>query len=522
MRGLAAPSRRPRSSAVLAMPSARALSVKALLSKLAHDRADEAGYMDARNGERVTWSDVERQALDWAGRLPAGTAVGLRARNPAAFCRAYLAALASDICVVPLDPRATDDELAALLDVLGVVDLVVGTEADAGKADSGVNVWVSSRRGLRLSRRTRRPRVEASGAAVLLPTSGTTGQPKVVGLTESQLLGAATRIARHHELNSLDRGYSPLPLFHVNAQVVGILSTLVAGASLVVEERFQRSEFWATAEELAVTWLNLVPAILGLLGNEPPTGRAVTEKVRFARSASAPLHRAVRERFQEKAGIGVLETYGMTEAASQIAANPMCEAERRPDSVGRPVGVPVRIVHDDGHEVSSDEVGNIEIGGPNVIDSYLGPGRSRLPARNHAGWLPTGDLGRRDSDGYLYLSGRSDDVINRAGEKTYPREIEDVLRRNPRVGNAVAVGRPHPLFGAEIVAFVQPCQHLDETGARTLSDELLAECGRSLSRHKRPASLFVVDSLPTGPTGKVVRRLLQHDVTAMPVEERSD
>jgi acyl-CoA synthetase (AMP-forming)/AMP-acid ligase II len=311
-------------------------------------------------------------------------------------------------------------------------------------------------------------------------------------------------------------------LFHVNAQVVGILSTLVAGASLVVEDRFRRSEFWATAEELAVTWLNLVPAILGLLGNEPPPGRAVTDGVRFARSASAPLPGAVRERFEETAGIGVLETYGMTEAASQIAANPMCEAERRPDSVGRPVGVSVRIVADDGHEASTDEIGSLEICGPDVIEFYLGPGRSRLAARNAAGWLPTGDLGRRDADGYLYLSGRSDDVINRGGEKTYPREVEDVLLRDPRVASAVVIGRPHALLGAEVIAFVEPCQHLDETGAETLSDELLAECGRSLSRHKRPSSLFVVDSLPTGPTGKVVRRRLQTAATAMAVQQRSD
>ena len=286
--------RRVSTPAEEANPSARALSVRALLHTIARERGGEAGYIDVTSGDRVAWSDIERQAGDWADQLPAGTAVGLRTRSPAAFCRAYLAALASGVCVVPLDLRATDDELATVLDVLEIVDLVVDTETDAEEADSRLNVWVTSADGLRQGRQPGRRRAGTTQVAVLLPTSGTTGRAKIVGLTEGQLLRAAARIARHHELAPGDRGYSPLPLFHVNAQVVGVLSTLVVGGSLVVEDRFHPSEFWAAAEELAVTWLNLVPAILGLLGSEPPPGQEVTERVRFARSASAPLPRGVR------------------------------------------------------------------------------------------------------------------------------------------------------------------------------------------------------------------------------------
>ena len=252
----------------------------------------------------------------------------------------------------------------------------------------------------------------------------------------------------------MDRGYSPLPLFHVNAQVVGILSTFVAGGSLVVDDRFHASRFWAAAEDFQVTWLNLVPAILGILGEGAPPAEAAAWRVRFARSASAPLPPAVLDRFEATSGIGVLETYGMTEAASQITANPLLRSRRRPGSAGRPTGVAVRIVGAHDGELPPGETGAVEIRGAQVIGAYLGPGRRPIQARGADGWLRTGDLGFRDSADFLYLAGRSDDVINRGGEKVHPLEIEEVLLSDPHIRGAAVVGRPHHLLGEECVAYV--------------------------------------------------------------------
>ena len=486
---------------------APASAIRSRLNLLSRRFGDEPGYLDAGRGEAVTWSQVARQAASWADSLAPGTVVGLRTAAPAAFCRAYLAGLAAGVCVAPLDPGAAPSQVGQMLDTLQAADLVVdGEEAAAAVDVPDSHLWISSSGGLRQARRGTTVRVGAPGVAVLLPTSGTTGRPKLVPLAEPQLLMAAARIATHHALTPQDRGYSPLPLFHVNAQVVGILSTFVAGSSLVVDERFHASRFWAAADDFRASWLNLVPAILGILGEVPPPAGAVARRVRFARSASAPLSGSVQDQFEARSGIGVLETYGMTEAASQIAANPLLRSERRPGSAGRPTGVPVRVVGADGGDLPPGESGEIQIRGPQVIRAYLGPGRTPIPARGADGWLPTGDLGFRDCDGFLYLAGRSDDVINRGGEKVHPREIEEVLLSDPHIRGAAVVGRPHRLLGEECVAYVVAEPGYVSPG---LPGRLVSRCRQVLSPHQQPASVIVVDALPTGPTGKPDRRALR-------------
>jgi acyl-CoA synthetase (AMP-forming)/AMP-acid ligase II len=506
------------------------VSVRVRLEELSKVCGGRAAYLDA-GGETVCWEAIARQAADWAIFFPPGTMVALQIAGPAAFCRAYLAGLAAGVCLAPIDPRASAAEAAALLDLTEAADIVTD-EASAAKLDGvSASVWITSAAGLRQARQGHDVRLAAPGVAAVLPTSGTTGKPKLVPLTQPQLLRVATLVAGHHALTPAERGYCPLPLFHVNAQVVGVLSTLVAGASLVLDDRFHASTFWQAAEEFEVTWLNLVPAILAILGQSAPPADAVSQRVRFARSASAPLPAAVHNRFEARSGVGVLETYGMTEAASQIAASPLTVADRQPGSVGLPVGLGLRVVADStdlsGHagpsgrrELPPRETGAVEIRGRNVINAYLGRGRSTIPARSADGWLRTGDLASRDAEGFLYLAGRSDDVINRGGEKFHPREIEEVLLADPRVRSAVVVGRPHPLLGEEPIAYVVAAP-ARTTGSQTDTSvcdspagaELLAACQRALSPHKRPADIVLVDALPAGPTGKLNRRALRAGAT---------
>ena len=500
--------------------------VQQLLSQRANEDANRIAFVHGHLGTVLTWGDVAFHAAEWLEHMdtasePRTRLVGLALSAPTSFCSSYLAALGSGIPIAPLDPRATADELGERASVLALTD-VIGDRLDAAQTraltDVGARVWIKGARGMQLivnSAGRRNSISETIAPSVVLATSGSTGSPKLVPLSERQLLYVAGQVVTHHRLGRDDRGYSPLPLFHINAQVVGVLATLISGGSLVVEERFGKESFWDTARELGATWLNLVPAILAVLGAMRGPACSEAGAIRFARSASSPLSDAVRERFESSSGIGVLETYGMTEAASQITANPLRPENRRSGSVGVPVGVDLRVVDDNGNSMRSGETGTVQLRGPGVVNRYLAPGRMHAnPAREANGWFTTGDLGHQDTDGFVFLVGRVDDVINRGGEKVYPREIEEVLLRDQRVSDAAATGRPHPTLGTQPVAFVTTSLPADARAR--LSTELAQSCAAALSRYKRPVEIFVTDALPVGATGKIARhRLAQFSELAL-------
>ena len=355
----------------------------------------------------------------------------------------------------------------------------------------------------------------------MLSSSGTTGPPKVVRLGEAKLLYAANCVVSHHGLSERDRGFNPLPLFHINAEVVGLLSTLVAGSCLVLDDRFHRAAFWDVMARRGITWINAVPAIVSRLA-DPGQDETIPPGIRFIRSASAPLSGAAADRFEATTGIPVVESYGMTEAASQITAQPL-SLPRRPGSVGLPVGVELRIVRQAdpvGSRLEAPEyhIGHIEIRGPSVVGSYDGNGHSD---RFADGWLRTGDLGHRDADGFVYLDARTDDVINRGGEKMYPREIEEVISALPEVVAVAVVGRGDPELGQVPVAYVvlrgagDTCDPRVAERLEASAQRIRRALERGLARRKQPVALYVVRALPTGATGKVRRRSL--DAAEVPV-----
>jgi acyl-CoA synthetase (AMP-forming)/AMP-acid ligase II/phosphosulfolactate synthase (CoM biosynthesis protein A) len=486
------------------------------ISELLRTRAMGAtrpAFLHGSTGAVLRWTDLAVAVSAWEDNSEPLTdhgtrCVGLLIDDPLTTVTCFLGALGAGVGVAPLNPDASPEELAAHCRALGL-HAVVTDLADERLAraflDAGCDLWWG--RGPKLdycfTSKNRPPPQPPGRAAVVLASSGTTGQPKMIPLDEDQLLHAARNIAVHHELSANDRGYCPLPLFHINALVVGILSTVVAGSSLVIDRRFSRRAFWTIVANSDVTWLNLVPAIIGALADDDPPAPWVANRIRFARSASSPLPPATRERFERRFGISVLETYGMTEAASQITANPLADDDRRPGSVGMPVGTEVRVVGPDRLPVPVDVTGDVEISGRSVVTSYwplAGAPTSTAPPGASKGWLRTGDLGYLDAAGFLYLVGRSDDVINRGGEKVYPREIENVLLADPRLVSAVVVGRPHPTVGEEPVAFV--LAKVDPDERVELVTQLNRRC-EALTRYKRPAVITVADTLPVGPTGKV-------------------
>jgi oxalate---CoA ligase len=482
------------------------ISARELLRRQAE--IERPSLVEGSTGRAITWREVERLVPAWE-KAGFGRPVGLMIADPLAMAAHFVAALAAGVTVAPLDPSAPTEETNCRLRDLGIAALV----ADSMPDGAPVEAWAHGFDGLRPmpgGSGGESPAALPTTAAVIMTSSGTTGRPKIVPLEEAQLLATAGRVAGHLQLGPGEVGYSPLPLFHINGLVVAVLSSLVAGSSMVLEQRFSRSSFWDVVQTRGVTWLNLVPAIIATLSDDRTDATAAVRgpsRVRLARSASAPLAEAVRLRFESLHSIPVIETYGMTEAASQIAANPL--GAPRGGSVGRGVGVEVRVVDAQEEPVPSGKSGRVQIRGDSVAGTYWvkewAGEWSEVPALGMSGWLTTGDIGISDPDGYLHLVGREGDVINRGGEKFQPREVEEILLADSRVRAAVVVGRPHPVLGEEPVAFV-----LAQGGGRRiepdrLSAELAERCSRSLSRYKRPVEIHIARSLPAGPTGKIRR-----------------
>jgi len=484
----------------------------------------EKAYIECARDERgLSYRDLAGAVERWEAVLESagvevGSTVGLAIGDPIEFAVAFLGTVASGRWAAPLDPGMPAHGLGGL----GVATARVGSKivfADRAAPDGFEHQWVALGDEISLkSKGGPTPggalRVEGASGGAILASSGTTGVPKVIPLPQHQLLYTARSVSAHHALTSNDRGFNSLPLFHINAEVVGLLASLVAGSCLVLDDRFHRTRFWNLMAERHITWINAVPAIISRLA-EPEGDEVVPSRIRFIRSASAPLSVATSARFEANTGIPVVETYGMTEAASQITANPV-SGPRKPGSVGLPVGIELRIVSGESPtagapaDVLGHAVGHVEIRGPSVITAYGGDQHG--DRFDVDGWLRTGDLGHFDDDGYLYLDARSDDVINRGGEKVFPREIEEIVLGDPDAVAVAVVGADDPELGQVPLAFLV-LRGVDDESDVGVASEVAARIRDHLTaalvRSKRPVALNVVRNLPTGATGKLQRRALR-------------
>ncbi len=512
-----------RTPKISALDAARAfgidggVSVAALIRQRATQDPGRSYVEHARSDALLTFGQLEDTVDRWhrvfaeAGVHP-GTTVALAVADPVEFAGIFLSGIAAGLWVAPLDPASpvrAPDGLDALATRVGA-DLVLADRAAPADLDLQWHDVSELLAGVRAGHVVAGPATRLGG--VVLSSSGTTGSPKVIRLDQHQLLHAARYVVAHHRLGAADRGFNSLPLFHINAEVVGLLSALLAGSCLVLDDRFHRTGFWELMAARSISWINAVPAIVSRVADLRP-GEQVPSGIRFIRSASAPLPVATADRMERSTGIPVIESYGMTEAASQIAAHPL-DAPRRPGSVGRPVGVELRIVDPDepvgGSEVHHPgAVGHVEIRGVSVVDAYEGGDYGdRFDAE---GWLRTGDLGHFDADGFLYLDARTDDVINRGGEKVFPREIEEVITTVPGVVSVAVVGREDPELGQVPVAYVVVRDADGPDGLRVAdatAERIGAVLEQKLVRSKRPVALCVVRAMPAGATGKVRRRAL--------------
>lgn len=340
----------------------------------------------------------------------------------------------------------------------------------------------------------------ADALALLMYTSGTTGQPKGVMLTQANLAANAQAICAEHALTAADRVLAVLPLYHINAFAVTMLAPLASAGSLAMAPKFSVARFWVQAEARQCTWLNLVPTMVSYLLEAQAPAKASTARLRFCRTASAALPPQHLRAFEDKFGLGIIETMGLTETMAPAFSNPLDPAQRKLGAVGRASGCEARVVDAELKPVADGVTGEIVVRGPNVMKGYYKSDEATQASFAPDGWLRTGDLGHRDADGFFFVTGRIKELIIKGGENIAPREIDEALLAHPAVLDAAAVGMPDRHYGQDILA----CVVLHE-GTPCSEEALRAFCVERLGPFKTPKVFRFVSDLPRGPSGKVQR-----------------
>lgn len=341
----------------------------------------------------------------------------------------------------------------------------------------------------------------AEDVALVLHTSGTTSRPKIVPLTQANLAASAGHIGTTLQLTHEDRCLNIMPLFHIHGLIAAVLSSLAAGGSVFCTPGFSALRFFAWLDEARPSWYTAVPtmhqAILARAGhNKEAVERA---QLRFIRSSSASLPPAVMRELESLFRCPVIESYGMTEAAHQMTSNPLPPRTRKPGTVGVPAGPEVAVMDEAGTLLPPGQRGEVVIRGPNVTKGYENNPEANAVAFKD-GWFRTGDQGVFDADGYLTITGRLKEIINRGGEKISPREVDDVLCEHPAVAQVVTFAVPHAMLGEEVGAAI-----VLREGAAASEQEIKDWAAQRLADFKVPRRVLFLDEIPKGATGKLQR-----------------
>ena len=468
-----------------------------------------------------SYSNLERNitevatALNTAG-VNRNSRVALVLPNGPEMATAFLAVASCASCT-PLNPEYTTEDFEFLLDDLQARALIVlaGSDSPAqavarrlGIQVVEINVNPNVPAGhFTLSNEGRLPihglpdLARADDIALVLYTSGTTGNPKQVPLTHANLCASAYHIAATLQLSSADRCLNIMPLFHIHGLAAAVLATLAGGGSVACTNGLTGDHFFEWLEALRPTWYTCVPAMhQAILAGADARSEAIRRNpLRFIRSSSAPLPPLVMAALECCFNAPVIEAYGMTEAAHQISSNPLPPGVRKPGSVGLPAGPEVAIANDAGKLLTRGERGEIVIRGANVVASNNGNPEPNTGASTH-GWFHTGDQGWLDADGYLYITGRLKEMINRGGEKISPREIDAAIESHPGVRAAATFGIPHPTLGEEVVAAV-----VTNGDVAVTESSIINQVRQRMGAKRVPRRIYFVDQLPRTDSGKVRR-----------------
>jgi long-chain acyl-CoA synthetase len=445
-----------------------------------------------------------------AAGVEPGDRVGIMLPNVPAFPIAFYGALAAGAVVVPMNPLLKSREVAYYLGDSGAKVVVAWRDASAeaakGAADAGAEVIVAETPDLAQALASHEPadRVPDRAAdddAVILYTSGTTGRPKGAELTHANLVRNAELSARVVLQNTADDVIMGcLPLFHVFGLTCGLNATVAAAATLTLLPRFDPARALQIIARDQVTIFEGVPTMYAAMLHLPDADPAAAATLRVCASGGASLPVEILRGFEEKFGCMILEGYGLSET-SPVASFNQPDQERKPGSIGTPIeGVEMRLVDDEGQAVADGEIGEIAIRGHNVMKGYWNKPEATAETMTD-GWFRTGDMARVDEDGYYFIVDRKKDLIIRGGYNVYPREIEEVLHEHPAVAEAAVIGMAHDSLGEEVGAAVAL-----KPDASATPDELRDFAKARVAAYKYPRRVWLVDALPKGPTGKILRR----------------
>jgi acyl-CoA synthetase (AMP-forming)/AMP-acid ligase II len=452
-----------------------------------------------------------------------GDRVAIVVPNGPEMATAFLC-VASAATSAPLNPAYRQDEFEFYLEDLKARALIVeaGSESPALRAAEKLGVALitltpepqAGAGAFKLSGspvdalaervyRGHRPRLqpaEAHDVALILHTSGTTSRPKIVPLRHANIWTSAGNIATSLELSENDRALNVMPLFHIHGLIAGLSAPLSRGGAVFCTAGFNALKFFAAMEEARPTWYTAVPTMHQTILTRAGRHKEIiaNHPLRFVRSSSSSLPPTVIGELEAAFKCPVIEAYGMTEATHQMASNPL-NGIRKPGSVGVPAGPEIAIMDDAGRLLNRGETGEVVIRGENVTAAYENNPKANGEAFVN-GWFRTGDQGVIDGDGYLTLTGRLKEIINRGGEKISPREVDEALMDHPAVLQAVAFAVPHPMLGEDVGAAVVLREGLSAT-----EQELGAFLSERLAAFKTPRKILFLAEIPKGATGKLQR-----------------
>ena len=478
--------------------------------------ADDAPAIEALDRPALTYAALRAHVRATVAALNAlsvgrGDRVGIVLPNGPDMATAFLA-VASAAVAAPLNPAYKREEFEFYLGDLGAKALIVERGAGGPAIEAARNLGVAL---IELSANAeagaftltgaagvaaRRGFAESDDIALILHTSGTTSRPKIVPLAHSNVAASARNIAATLELSASDRGLNIMPLFHIHGLMAGLTAPLSRGGTVISTPGFNALRFFGQMKDKRPSWVTAVPTMHQAILTRAPHNRDVIAEVplRFLRSSSSSMPPQVIGELEAAFGAPLIESYGMTEAAHQMASNPL-RGVRKLGAVGPAAGPEIAVMGEDGALPPPGTVGEVVIRGDNVFAGYENNEKANAEAFRN-GWFRTGDQGVLDEDGYLRLTGRLKEIINRGGEKISPREVDEALMDHPAVAQVVCFAMKHDKLGEDVAAAV-----VLREGAAATEAELRAFVGEKLAAFKAPRRVLFLAEIPKGATGKLQR-----------------
>ncbi len=499
--------------------SASAKTLRALIET----GADDATALSSPGGVPLTFAALraltDRTISDLNGQgIGRGDRVAIVLPNGPEMAAAFIA-VAAGTTSAPLNPAYKADEFEFYLSDLGAKLLIVAEGSDtpaiaiaeklgvalarlAPTPEAGAGSFTLSFAGQGGGKPAASGQAEPDDIALVLHTSGTTSRPKIVPLKQSNVCASARNIRETLAFTADDRGLNIMPLFHIHGLIAGILAPLSGGGQVSCTPGFNALKFFTWMSEVKPTWYTGVPTMHQAILGRASRNREVIQAspLRFIRSSSSSLPPQVMKELEETFGAPVIEAYGMTEAAHQMASNPLPPKPHHAGSVGIAAGPEIQVVDLAGEAVPAGETGEIVIRGDNVMSGYENNEKANAEAFTKQGWFRTGDQGVLTPEGYLSITGRLKEIINRGGEKISPREVDEILMDHPAVSQCVTFAMPHDKLGEDVAAAV-----VLREGAQAAEKEIRSFASERLAPFKVPAKIVILDEIPKGATGKLQR-----------------